>query len=233
MEEKTIAEPAVPALPLPPLPDLPSVPDDPGGYARRVASLIRDAALALQVVHDQNVVHRDVSPSNLMLTPDGSHVVLMDFGLAKSLVESTSISRAGGFLGKWRYAAPEQLAAAHLKVGPAADVRGLGVVMWELLTRRRLFDRADDEMQLAALVHDEDVPRLRSIDPGFDRDLNAIVCKAVERRAADRIESAARFAAYLQLFLNGEPLPIRPPGSLELLGRSARENKSLSLCRAS
>ena len=62
---------------------LPSAPDDPGGYMRRVAMLMRDAALALQAIHDQQVVHRDVKPANLMLTPDGTRVVLMDFGLAK------------------------------------------------------------------------------------------------------------------------------------------------------
>ena len=100
--------------------------DDPGGYARRVALLIRDAALAVQAVHDQNIVHRDVKPANLMLTPDGTRVVLMDFGLAKGQSLSLTASRAGGFLGTLRYAAPEQLAAATLKVGPQADVRALG-----------------------------------------------------------------------------------------------------------
>ena len=134
-----------PVMPLPPFPELPSVPDDPGGYTRRVVTLVRDAALALQAIHDQNIVHRDVKPANLMLTPDGSRVVLMDFGLAKGQSLDLTSTRSGGLLGTLRYAAPEQLAAASLKVGPTADVRGLGVVLWELLTRRRLFADADDE----------------------------------------------------------------------------------------
>ena len=79
--------------------------------------LIRDAALALQAVHEQGIVHRDVKPANLMLTPDGQRVVLMDFGLAKGQSVSLSASKAGGLLGTLRYAAPEQLAAASLKVG--------------------------------------------------------------------------------------------------------------------
>jgi hypothetical protein len=152
-------EPSREALPLPPLPELASVPDDPGGYVRRVAQLARDAALALQAVHEQNLVHRDVKPANLMLTADGQRIVLMDFGLAKGPNLTLSASKQGGLLGTLRYAAPEQLAARSLKVGPQADVRGLGVTLWELLTRQRLFAEAEDEKELAHLVHEEDVPQ--------------------------------------------------------------------------
>jgi serine/threonine protein kinase/Tfp pilus assembly protein PilF len=217
----------VPSLPLPPVPELPSAPDDPGGYARRVAALVRDAARALQAVHEQMVVHRDVKPGNLMLSPDGTRVVLMDFGLAKGQDLELSASRAGGgLLGTLRYAAPEQLAAASLRVGPEADIRGLGVTLWELLTRRRLFADAADERQLAMMVHEQDVPRLRTIDSGFDRDLEAIVARATERRVSDRIATAAQLADYLQLYLDGKPLPIRPPTIAELAGRWARRHRA-------
>ena len=128
-------------------------------------------------------------------------------------------------MGTLRYAAPEQLAAASLAVGPAADVRGLGVTLWELLTRRRLFAEAEDEKQLAALVYDTDVPRLRTVDRGFDRDLEAIVARATERRAADRIPTAGRLAEYLDLYLQGKSLPIRPPGCGELAWRWMRRHK--------
>ena len=96
-------------------------------------------------------------------------------------------------------------------VGPPADVRGLGVTLWELLTRRRLFADAEDERQLAAMVFDQDVPRLRSVDAMYDRDLEAICARATERRASDRIASPGLLAEYLQLYLDGQPLPIRPP----------------------
>jgi hypothetical protein len=179
--------PAGPERLLPPLPILPAAPDDPGGYVRCVVRLVRDAALALQAVHEQGLIHRDVKPANLMLTPDASRVVLMDFGLAKGQTVATSVSRAGGLLGTLRYAAPEQLAAATLSVGAQADVRGLGVTLWELLTRRRLFAEAEDEKRLAQLVYDQDVPRLRAMEATFDPDLEAIVARATERRPADRL----------------------------------------------
>jgi WD40 repeat protein/serine/threonine protein kinase len=197
-------------------------------YTRKIVALIRDAAEALQTVHDQKVIHRDIKPANLMLTPDGSRIVLMDFGLAKSQSVSREASlQGGGLLGTLRYAAPEQLAAASLRVGPAADVRGLAVVLWELLTRKRLFSQAQDERQLAAMVHDQDVPRLRSVDSAFDADLDAIVARATERRAADRIPTAALLAQYLGLWLDHKPLPIRPPGIGETIHRWVREHRAL------
>ena len=203
--------------------------DDPGGYIRRVVTMARDVATALQAIHEQGVIHRDVKPANLMLTSDGSRVVLMDFGLAKGQTNSMAVSRDGGLLGTLRYAAPEQLAAANIKVGPAADVRGLGVTMWELLTRQRLFGSAADEASLTQDVLTADVPRLRSIDHKFDRDLDAIVARATERRLTDRIQSAGQLAEYLQLWLDGRPLPIRPLSMSELSMRWIREHAALAI----
>ncbi len=222
--EPTIAHDA---LPLPPLPDVTHSDQQRGGYARMIARIMRDAALALQAVHDQHIVHRDVKPANLMLTPDGSRVVLMDFGLAKGDDLTGAATEAGGFMGTLRYSAPEQLAAASLKIGPQADVRGLGVTLWELLTRQKIFADCQDEVQLAQAVHERDVPRLRSVDPNFDKDLEAIVARATERRSPDRIQTARELAGYLDLYLEGKPLPIRTPGLAELLGRWVRGHKAL------
>ncbi|MEM6259530.1 MAG: serine/threonine-protein kinase [Planctomycetota bacterium] len=217
----------LPPLPLPDLPKPTHNPHDHEHYVIRVVELIRDAARALHTVHDQGVVHRDVSPGNLMLTPDGQRIVLMDFGLAKGGGESQAVSIGAGFMGKLRYAAPEQLASAVLDVGPPADVRGLGATLWELVTRQRLFGEAGDERALATLIHQKDVPRLREIDPGFDRDLEAIVARATEREIDKRIQSAEELADYLDLYLAGEALPIRPPTNSELIGRWVRRRKAL------
>ena len=132
-----------------------------------------------------------------------------------------------GFMGKLRYAAPEQLASAVLDVGPPADVRGLGATLWELVTRKRLFEEARDERALATLIHQKDVPRLREVDPGFDRDLEAIVARATEREVPKRIGSAKLLAEYLQMYLDGAPLPIRPPTAGELFWRWVRQKKAL------
>lgn len=134
---------------------------------------------------------------------------------------------SAGFVGTLRYAAPEQFSSAKDAVGPATDVRGLGVTLWELLTQKTLFAEAEDERQLSALVQDVDVPRLRSVDANFDRDLEAIVARATERRREDRIQSARDLAEYLTLYLDGKPIPIRTPGLTEMLMRWVRENKAI------
>jgi len=215
-------------LPLPPLPQVPNVVDDPGGYVRWVVTLMRDIARALQTVHDRGIIHRDIKPANLLLTADGTRAVLMDFGLAKDVLSSMAASRQGGLLGTLRYAAPEQLAAANMKIGPTVDVRGLGVTMWELLTRQRVFGASEDEANLTQEVLTSDVPRLRSIDPKFDRDLEAIVARATERRIVDRIQTAGHLADLMQLWLDGKPLPIRPLSTIEKAWRWAREHASLA-----
>ena len=196
---------------------------DSSGYPRRIAALIRDAALALQAVHDLHIIHRDVKPANFVVTPDGSRIVLLDFGLARGPDGTTGITRTGGPIGTLRYMAPEQLAGTA-QIGPATDVRGLGAVLWELLTRRRLFGEMENEAQLARMIDERDVPLLRSIEPGFDRDLEAIVARATERRVSDRIPSARMLAQYLDLYLQGSPLPIRPPTVLERTTRWLRRN---------
>jgi hypothetical protein len=146
----------------------------------------------------------------------------MDFGLAKGQSTALTTSRAGGLLGTLRYCAPEQLAAANMTVGPTADVRGLGVTMWELLTRQRLFAEADDERQLATWVLNRDVPLLRSVDAALDPDLEAITAKATERDAESRIQSSGELAELLQMYLDGKPVTIgRPKPLAQMLSRLA------------
>jgi WD40 repeat protein/serine/threonine protein kinase len=196
-------------------------------YLRCVARVVRDAARALQVVHEQGLIHRDVRPGNLMITPDGARVVLMDFGLAKRQSQSLTQSWTNGQERVSRYAAAEQIAGGKVQVGPAADVRGLGATCWELCTRRRLFADARDDRQLAAWVLHRDVPRLREIDPSLDADLEAIVARATERSAEARLQTARELADYLDLYLADKPLPIRPPSAREAVSRWIRQHRPL------
>lgn len=217
-KEATAAAP----MPLPPIPEALTA-DRPKDYVRRIAVLFRDAARALHVVHEHNIKHRDIKPANLMLTADGSRIVLMDFGLAQGDDLSRSIS-GGGFLGTLRYAAPEQLVVTTREFDPATDVRALAVTFWELFTRQRIFSEAKDERQLPEMVVHREVPSLRSIDKRFDRDLDAIMSRATEIRLTDRTKSAKLLADQLDLYLERKELPIRPIGVVERTGRWLRRN---------
>lgn len=213
---------AAPPMPLPPIPEA-LIADRPKDYVRRIAVLFRDAARALHVVHEHNIKHRDIKPANLMLTADGSRIVLMDFGLAQGDDLSRSIS-GDGFLGTLRYAAPEQLVVTTREFDPATDVRALAVTFWELFTRRRIFSEAKDERQLPEMVVHREVPSLRSIDKRFDRDIDAIMSRATEIRLTDRTKSAKLLADQLDLYLERKELPIRPIGAVERTGRWLRNN---------
>ena len=115
-----------------------------------------------------------------------------------------------------------------MKVGREADVRGLGVTLWELLTRRRLFAEAEDEAQLSQLILGRDVPQLLSVDATLDRDLEAVVARATERVASDRIASAGQMADYLQMWLDGQSLPIRTPGMGEVVRKWVRQRPAVA-----
>jgi serine/threonine protein kinase/tetratricopeptide (TPR) repeat protein len=215
---------------LPTLPEPTDWDDKAGGYIRLVATLGRDAALALAEVHARGIqAHRDVKPANLMLAPEGPRVVLMDFGLAKSASMGLTLPGEKGFQGTLRYSAPEQLASATAKIGPTVDVRALGLVLWELLARRRVFNHAQDENALSQCVLHEDPAPLRTIDRGIPVDLEAIVAKAVERNPNDRIRSARLMAELLTDFLEDRPIPLRLPSTVERVRRWARRKPGLVL----
>ena len=211
---------------LPPLPK-PSADDhDRGGYIRHVVTMIRDAARALQHVHDKEIIHRDIKPANLMLTPDASRVVLMDFGLARLADSDMTQEQHRNRIGTLRYMSPEQLQVREINA--RVDVRALGVTLWQLLTRQQIFEDITEEEPLRTAILDDDVPRLRSIDPAIPKDLDAIVARATERKPADRINSAKKLADYLDNYLLGQEIPIRPRTAFEKAMRWAGENKLVS-----
>ena len=94
-------------------------------------------------------------------------------------------------------------------------MRGLGVTLWELLTRQRAFADAEDEGQLAAVGPRQGPAAAAQRRSDLDADLEAIVARATERDVDSRIATARQLAEYLQLYLEGKPLPIRPPGVVE------------------
>jgi serine/threonine-protein kinase len=154
--------------------------------------------------HPLSLVHRDVSPHNVLVGTDGQ-AHLIDFGVAKATGRA-QVTREGQLKGKLAYMAPEQLKGK--KVDRRADVFGAGVVFWEMLTGERLFDGAD-EGEIYGKVLRGDVSRPSKIIAGLDRKMDAIALRSLTRNPARRYESARVMALAIE-----ESLPLATPSQV-------------------
>ena len=139
-----------------------------------------------------NIVHRDVSPPNIMLSKNGE-VKVVDFGLAKAVSQLESTDE-GVVKGKFSYLSPE--AASGEEVDARADVFALGIITWELLANRRLFV-ADDPYATVQRVREARIPSLPAISPNVAPELDAIVRKALAKNRDDRFATAAEYGEAL------------------------------------
>ncbi len=131
------------------------------------------------------IVHRDISPPNILMSKNGE-VKVVDFGLAKatSQIESTD---PGVVKGKFSYLSPE--AASGLEVDHRADVFAIGIIMWELLTGRRLF-YGDTDYQTVELVRQARVPSISALNPEVEAELEQVVRKSLAKDPDERYQSA-------------------------------------------
>lgn len=144
-----------------------------------------------------NIIHRDISPQNFMLSFDGE-VKLLDFGIAKaeSKIETT---RAGTLKGKFGYMSPEQ--AEGLELDFRTDIFSLGIVLWELLANERLF-MANNEMNTIRKIRECHIPELQKINPQVHDELERITNKALARDRSLRYQSAGDMHKDLNKYLN-------------------------------
>ncbi|HYC61681.1 MAG TPA: serine/threonine-protein kinase [Thermoanaerobaculia bacterium] len=156
---------------------------------------------ALGYLHSKNFVHRDISPDNIMLVNDGEsadpRVKLIDLGIAKSLeATAQNLTMAGKFVGKVRYASPEQFSG---RVDARSDLYSFGIVLYELLTGAKPITGHDYFSILGG--HLQRPPRpFSETDPGnhVPAPVREAILRALEKRPEDRFQSAAEFAAALR-----------------------------------
>ena len=202
---------------------------------QRVAMPVRDRIAlfrricdAVQYAHGNLVVHRDLKPSNIFVTPAGEPK-LLDFGIAKVLTEdgdaeSTELTQDSGRVFTPAYAAPEQVRREPITT--ATDVYGLGVILFELLTGRRPFATAGESVfDLERAVLEHDAPRPSSLVRGLDRDLDAIVLKALRKEPQHRYASAGALADDLARYHDGRPVAARPDGRRYRVGKFVRRHR--------
>jgi tetratricopeptide (TPR) repeat protein len=186
-----------------------------------VATIFAGVAEALDLAHAEGVVHRDIKPSNLLLDLDGV-LKIVDFGLAlQEQADGPSMTLTGDLLGTPAYMSPEQAMAKRIKVDHRTDVYSLGATLYEVLTLRPPF-RGDNLHELCSQIITKDPALPRRSNRRIPRDLETIVCKAMEKDRDKRYQSAGEFARDLRRFGEGAVIRARRIG---LPGRTWRRVK--------
>jgi WD40 repeat protein/tetratricopeptide (TPR) repeat protein len=193
---------------------------------RDAARLVELVARAVDYAHQNGVVHRDLTPNNVLLTPDGAPK-LSDFGLARRLGDCDGLTATGAILGTPGYLAPEQVSGDKADIGRATDVYALGAILYVLLTGRPPFQAASLIETLRQTETAEPAPprRLREEVP---RDLETVCLKCLEKQPSRRYASAAELADDLRRFLADEPIRARPVSQTERAWRWCRRNPWLA-----
>ena len=185
---------------------------------------MRDLARALAYAHAEGVIHRDIKSANVLIDRDG-RPQLTDFGLARRVGENAGRTVEGAVLGTPAYMAPEQARGDQAAVGPHSDQFSLGVVLYELLTRRLPFEGPAHALLLQVLADDPPLPS--RITPAVPRDLEAICLQAMAKEPGRRYAGATELADDLDRYLAGEPVRARRPGWRERAGRWLRRRRQV------
>ena len=197
--------------------------------------LVADVARALQYAHDQGLVHRDLKPSNLMVVLAESagdntrsnrlKVKILDFGIARLLDAATILTNAGELLGTPAYMSPEQAGGQSQTADNRADIYGLGVIFYELLTGSTPFRGSAAE--LVDQIRQEEVPMLRSTHPAICEPVATICHRCLRLHPAHRYPRIVEIAEDIERFLRGESILAKPIGTWERT-RSAWKRKQLT-----
>jgi len=192
--------------PMPPKSQLPAV-----------LRLFSKICAAVQHAHQRGVIHRDLKPGNILVDAVGEPRVL-DFGLAR-LETGQSSSAAGltqthAFVGTPAYAAPEQLRGAWEAVDVRSDVYALGVILYQVLTGRLPHARRNTLAELLEAVERRSPERPSALNPALDRELDAIILRALAPEQDHRYQTVDALRAEVERYLAGEPVQAVPPGGL-------------------
>lgn len=152
-----------------------------------------------------NIVHRDISPQNILITHSGD-VKIVDFGIAKSTEAAVGEKTGAGQLkGKVPYMSPEQ--ARGLDIDHRSDIFAVGIVLFELTTGRRLF-KAKSEYETLKLICEREYPFPSQVRPGYSPALERVVMKALEKNPDFRYQSASHMQADLEAVVREERIPV-------------------------
>ena len=164
------------------------------------ADIIERIALGLEYAHRKGIVHRDLTPDNILFD-NHNNPYITDFSLAKLIADTFRTNSGNGFIGTPEYISPEQ--AQSLPVDHRADIYGLGVIAYEMLTGEKPYEATDSFGVLVKHVS-EPVPEILKANPDLPEETDAIIKRAMAKNRNDRYESAVDFARALTKLAFGE-----------------------------
>ncbi len=167
---------------------------------RRALEIIADACQALNFSHNHGIIHRDVKPANIMISKNNA-VKVMDFGIARALADSHSVTQTAAVIGTAQYLSPEQ--ARGEPVDARSDVYSLGCVLYEILTGEPPF-LGDTPLAVAYQHVREDPVAPSKRHSGISPELDAVVLKALAKNPDNRYQTAAEMRSDLVRVHNGE-----------------------------
>ena len=181
---------------------------------------------AVEHAHKKGVIHRDLKPGNILVDDSGQPKVL-DFGVARvtgaDVRSLTARTGAGQLLGTVPYMSPEQVAGDSSQLDTRSDVYALGVLLYELLSGSVPLDVRNLSIPEAARkIHDDQPPRLGSVNRTLRGEVETIVTRALEKDKTRRYQSAAELAADIRRYLRGEPIEAKRDSALYVLSKHLR-----------
>jgi tRNA A-37 threonylcarbamoyl transferase component Bud32 len=184
--------------------------------------IITHVCTALHYAHEKRdldgralqIIHRDVSPSNVLISHDGA-IKVCDFGIAKAHSRKSEDTQSGVLKGKFSYMSPEQCQSQP--IDRRSDVFSIGILLYELTTLSKLF-RGKSDYALIRKIIDDPVPAPSARIPGYPRELEAIVMKALAKSPADRYPTAQALQLDLEAFAREHKLAMSSIGIARLMG---------------
>jgi serine/threonine protein kinase len=198
-------------------------------YFDTVARMVAEVADALEYAHQQGVIHRDVKPSNLLLSPAG-RLSLNDFGLARVL-EQPGLTLTGEFVGTPAYMSPEQITAGRVPLDHRTDIYSLGATLYELLTLQPPF-RGERRDQVLAQILQKEPKAPRRVDRKVPVDLETICLKALDKDPDRRYQTAGQMAEDLRRYVNRFAISARRTGPFRRLAKWVRRRPAVAAALA-
>ena len=188
---------------------------------KSAAKLLIPLCQAVQYAHENSVLHRDVKPSNIMINHEGQ-AFLTDFGLAKDLRETPTLTRTGAVVGTPAYMPPEQASGQKPTLDPTSDVYSLGAVLYHMITGQPPFVGRTG-LETVLMVMEQDPPSPRSLTRGLDPDLEMIILRCLQKPPDLRYASASALEQDLNAYLNNEEIAARSGRFSQIISQVFRE----------